>query len=57
MELPKIKINDFEGPFDLLLHLIRKNQMSIYNVKIYEITNQYLNYINEMKKDGFRNNF
>ncbi len=50
MELPKIKINDFEGPFDLLLHLIRKNQMSIYNVKIYEITNQYLNYLNEMKK-------
>lgn len=50
MELPKIKINDFEGPFDLLLHLIKKNQMSIYNVKIFEITNQYLNYINEMKK-------
>ncbi len=50
MELPKIKINDFEGPFDLLLHLIKKNQMSIYNVKIYEITNQYLNYINEAKK-------
>ncbi len=50
MELPRIKINDFEGPFDLLLHLIRKNQMSIYNVKIYEITNQYLNYINEMKE-------
>lgn len=50
MELPKIKINDFEGPFDLLLHLIRKNQMSIYNVKIYEITNQYLNYLNEMKE-------
>ncbi|MVX65810.1 segregation/condensation protein A [Clostridium chromiireducens] len=50
MELPRIKINDFEGPFDLLLHLIKKNQMSIYNVKIFEITNQYLNYINEMKK-------
>lgn len=50
MELPKIKINDFEGPFDLLLHLIKKNQMSIYNVKIFEITNQYLNYINEMKE-------
>lgn len=50
VELPRIKINDFEGPFDLLLHLIRKNQMSIYNVKIYEITNQYLNYLNEMKK-------
>ena len=50
MELPKIKINDFEGPFDLLLHLIRKNQMDIYNVKIYEITNQYLNFLNEMKE-------
>lgn len=50
MELPNIKINDFEGPFDLLLHLIKKNQMSIYNVKIFEITNQYLKYINEMKE-------
>jgi len=50
MELPKIKIKDFEGPFDLLLHLIKKNQMSIYNVKIFEITNQYLKFINEMKE-------
>lgn len=50
MELPRIKINDFEGPFDLLLHLIKKNQMNIYNVKIFEITNQYLNYLNEMKE-------
>ena len=50
MELPNIKISDFEGPFDLLLHLIKKNQMSIYNVKIFEITNQYLKYINEMKE-------
>ncbi len=50
MELPKIKINDFEGPFDLLLHLIRKNQMDIYNVKLYSITNQYLNYLNSMKE-------
>lgn len=50
MELPKIKINDFEGPFDLLLHLIKKNQMSIYNIKIFEITNQYLNYLNNMKE-------
>lgn len=49
LELPKIKINDFEGPFDLLLHLIKKNQMSIYNVKIFEITNQYLKYLNDMK--------
>lgn len=50
LELPKIKINDFEGPFDLLLHLIKKNQMSIYNVKIFEITNQYLKYLSDMKE-------
>ena len=34
MELPKIKVADFEGPFDLLLHLIKKNKMDIYNEKI-----------------------
>ncbi|NLK93644.1 MAG: segregation/condensation protein A [Clostridiales bacterium] len=50
MELPKIKVADFEGPFDLLLHLIRKNKMNIKNVEIYKITNQYLNYLDEMKE-------
>jgi len=50
LELPKIKIDNFEGPFDLLLHLIRKNQMSIYNVEIYKITNQYLQYLDRMKE-------
>jgi segregation and condensation protein A len=45
-----IKINNFEGPFDLLLHLIKKNEMDIYDIKIYEITNQYLQFINEMKE-------
>lgn len=49
MDFPSIKIKDFEGPFDLLLHLIKKNQMDIYNVEISKITNQYLNYIDEMK--------
>lgn len=49
MELPKIKVADFEGPFDLLLHLIKKNKMNIYNVEIYKITNQYLEYLNERK--------
>ena len=44
-----IKIADFEGPFDLLLHLIRKHQMDIYNIEIYEITSQYLDYLNQMK--------
>lgn len=44
-----IKLENFEGPFDLLLHLIKKNQMDIYNVKIHEITTQYIDYLNEMR--------
>ncbi len=50
MDFPKIKVADFEGPFDLLLHLIRKNKMNIKNVEIYKITNQYLNYLDELKE-------
>lgn len=45
-----IKIENFEGPFDLLLHLIKKNKMSIYEIKINDITNQYLDYLKEMKE-------
>lgn len=45
-----ININNFQGPFDLLLHLIKKNEMDIYDIKIHEITNQYMEYINEMKE-------
>lgn len=45
-----IKIENFEGPFDLLLHLIKKNQMNIYNVSILDITNQYLTYLSDMKE-------
>lgn len=50
MELPKIKVADFEGPFDLLLHLIRKNKMDINNIKLYVVTNQYLDYLSKMKE-------
>lgn len=45
-----IKIENFEGPFDLLLHLIKKNEMDIYDIKIHEITTKYLKYLNDMKK-------
>ncbi|AGK97561.1 segregation/condensation protein A [Clostridium pasteurianum] len=45
-----IKLDNFEGPFDLLLHLIKKNKMDIYDIKIYDITSQYLSYIKEMKE-------
>lgn len=45
-----IKIDNFEGPFDLLLHLIKKNKMDIYNIKVLEITNQYLEYVENLKE-------
>ncbi len=45
-----ILIGDFEGPLDLLLHLIKKSKMEIFDVEISEITNQYINYIREMKE-------
>lgn len=44
-----IKIENFEGPLDLLCHLIDKNKMDIYDVKLSEITEQYIDYINEME--------
>lgn len=41
-----LKINEFEGPLDLLLHLIKSNKMDIFNIQIEKITEQYLEYIN-----------
>lgn len=45
-----IKIDNFEGPLDLLCHLIDKNKMNIYDIKISEITDQYLEYINKAEE-------
>ena len=45
-----IKINEFEGPLDLLLHLIKKSNIDIYDISIDEITKQYLDYINKMEE-------
>ena len=45
-----IKIDNFEGPLDLLCHLIDKNKMDICDIKISEITDQYIEYINQMEK-------
>ena len=44
-----IKLDIFEGPLDLLLHLIQKNEMDITDVSIAEITEQYLEYLNLME--------
>lgn len=41
----QVRISNFEGPFDLLFHLIEKSEMNIYDIPIAEITNQYLEYI------------
>ncbi len=46
----QIKIENFEGPLDLLCHLIDKNKMDIYDINLDEITNQYIEYINQMEK-------
>ena len=45
-----LKINEFEGPLDLLLHLIKDNKMDIFDIQIEEITDQYLEYIKNQEK-------
>lgn len=46
--MDNLLIGDFEGPLDLLLHLIKKSKMEIFDIEISEITKEYLNYIQEM---------
>lgn len=45
-----VKLDAFEGPLDLLLHLIDKNKVNIYDIPITLITDQYMEYINEAKE-------
>ena len=44
------KLPVFEGPLDLLLHLIRENKIDIYDIPIIEITHQYIKYLELMKE-------
>ena len=44
-----IKIENFEGPLDLLCHLIEKNKMNIYDINLSEITEQYIEYLRKME--------
>lgn len=46
----EIKIENFEGPLDLLCYLIEKNKMDIYDINLNEITEQYIQYLNEMEE-------
>lgn len=50
MAIP-VKLEKFEGPLDLLLHLIEKNKIDIYDIPIVEITAQYLEYIKQMQEE------
>ena len=45
-----VKLQVFEGPLDLLMHLIDKNKIDIYDIPIVEITNQYMEYIEAMEQ-------
>ena len=51
MEL-SYKLEKFEGPLDLLLHLIEKNKINIYDIPIAKITDQYLEYVSRMEEES-----
>ena len=44
----KVRIDKFEGPFDLLVYLIQNAKMDIYDIRVAEITEQYIGYLKEM---------
>lgn len=46
---PQFKLDEFEGPLDLLLHLVRKNKLSIFDISTSDITEQYLQYADSLK--------
>ena len=45
-----VKIENFEGPLDLLCHLIDKNKMNVCDIKISDITDQYIEYLEAMER-------
>ena len=49
----EFRVDGFEGPLDLLLHLIKENKMDIFDIEINLITEQYLKYINNLEKVNF----
>ena len=50
----QVKIDNFEGPMDLLLHLIEKKQMNISEINITQIIDDYLEYINKHKEENLK---
>ncbi len=50
MDKYTVRLNAFEGPMDLLMHLIEKNKIDIYDIPMAVLTEQYMNYLQEMKE-------
>jgi len=50
LESINLKLQAFEGPLDLLVHLIKKNRMNVYDIQISVVTKQYLDYLNLMQE-------
>ena len=50
MTIYNIRVQDFEGPLDLLIHLIEKDKIDIYDIPIVSVTDQYIEYINSMQE-------
>lgn len=46
----QVKLEVFEGPLDLLLHLVRKNEVDVFDIPIHQITSQYLDYLALMRE-------
>lgn len=46
-----VKLDSFEGPFDLLFHLIEQNQIDIYDIPIAQVADQYMDYLKNMKEN------
>ncbi|MCL2087949.1 MAG: segregation/condensation protein A [Oscillospiraceae bacterium] len=51
MERPKYKTGEFEGPLDLLLHLVTKNKLSIFEIEISSLLEQYLEHMNQLQSE------
>src|SRR5437870_7351771 len=49
-EAYSVKLDTFEGPLDLLIHLVKKNEVNIYDIPIASITKQYLDYVEMMQE-------
>ncbi len=52
MSVVDVKLEKFEGPLDLLLHLIDKNKFNIFDIPIVEITEQYMEYLDKLTREG-----